>query len=283
MSFDAPPSGEPVTRRSTVSKPWVLSRWFLGRDKDPKANDANAIGDMRFMGQLALLTSVKNFLVTEAVKVRDEDAPLFSFGSLNQLRYFEKGRLPTVEEWELLDKRALKLFSYLDDGLRKRFQLIQTANLIAGVPVLFIILALISLSVATFLVDRSQLLVTYFFWTICLGALGSIAFLSMNALSIQNDMTFDLTNKSLLWVRIVLGSLFGLVLSIPFGFEGFVSFCGSIAKNTDIGGTNSVPAFGLQGALLLLPFILGFSASLVMLVLNRFVESIAVFFGDRRR
>jgi hypothetical protein len=117
----------------------------------------------------------------------------------------------------------------------------------------------------------------------CLGAIGAIAFISMNALSIQNDVTFELTNWSLLAVRIVLGSLFGAVLSIPFGFESFVNFVETITRAVPaLGSANSIVGISLQSALLLLPFILGFSTSLVILVLNRFVESLAVFFGERR-
>jgi hypothetical protein len=105
----------------------------------------------------------------------------------------------------------------------------------------------------------------------------------MNALSIQSDVTFDLTNHSLLAVRILLGSLFGIVLSIPFGFESFVRFCESITRQgPDISAANGVAGISLQAVLLVLPFILGFSTSLVILVLNRLVESIAVFFGERR-
>jgi hypothetical protein len=92
---------------------------------------------------------------------------------------------------------------------------------------------------ATLIVDRNLLLFSYFLWTTCLGALGSIAYLSVNALSIQIDVPFDLTNKSLLAVRIVLGSLFGVVLSIPFGFDSFVTFSESIIHGiaTDTGNT----------------------------------------------
>jgi hypothetical protein len=223
---------------------------------------------------------VKTLLLTQGVRIREEDAPLLSFGKLNHLRYGEKGRLPTVDEWEQLDKHSQRLFSYLDEGLRKRFELSQTANLIAGLPVLFIFVALLSLMAAVFAVDRNVILFgCYFLWTACLGAIGAIAFLSMNALSIQRDVTFDLTNKSLLAVRIVLGSLFGVVLSIPFGFNNFITFCESIARG--IAG-QSAATFSLDGALLLLPFVLGFSTSLVILVLSKFVESITVFFGGRR-
>jgi hypothetical protein len=115
-------------------------------------------------------------------------------------------------------------------------------------------------------------------WTALLGAIGAIAFLSMNTLSIQKDITFDVTNRSLLAVRIVLGSLFGFFLSMPFGFYSFVTFWDSLAHGTPtLGATN----FSFETALILLPFVLGFSTSLVILVLNRFVESITVFFGGR--
>jgi hypothetical protein len=237
------------------------------------------------MNQFANLTSLKTFLLTRSVHIREEDVPLLSFGMLNDLQYSEKGRLPTVEEWEQLDKHSQKLFSYLDDGLRKHFELNQTANLIAGLPVLLIFVALLfvallSLITAFFAVDRSLLLLgCYFFWAALLGAIGAIAFLSMNTLSIQKDITFDLTNKSLLAVRIVLGSLFGFFLSMPFGFYSFVTFWDSIAHATPTPGAAN---FSFESALLLLPFVLGFSTSLVILVLNKFVESITVFFGGRR-
>jgi hypothetical protein len=172
----------------------------------------------------------------------------------------------------------------LDDDLRKRFELSQTANLIAGLPWLFIFVALLfvallSLITAIFAVDRNLLLLgCYFLWTALLGAIGAIAFLSMNTLSIQKDITFDFTNKSLLAVRIGLGSLFGFFLSMPFGFYSFVTFWESVSRRTPAPGTAH---FSLEAALLLLPFVLGFSTSLVILVLSRFVESITVFFGGR--
>ena len=134
--------------------------------------------------QLATLTSLKTLLLTQGVPIREEDVPLLSFGNLSHMGYGEKGRLPTAEEWDQLDERSRKLFSYLDQGLRKRFELSQTANLIAVLPVLLIIAALLSLIAAIFVGDRLSALACYFLWTACLGAIGAIAFLSMNALSI---------------------------------------------------------------------------------------------------
>ena len=85
--------------------------------------------------------------------------------------------------------------------------------------------------------------------------------------------------KSLLAVRIVLGSLFGFFLSMPFGFYSFVTFWASVARGTP---APSAASFSFEAALLLLPFVLGFSTSLVILVLSKLVESISVFFGARR-
>jgi hypothetical protein len=250
-------------------------RWFSRREPDP-----NAIGDMRFINQLTLLISLKTFLLAEAVKISAEDAASFSFGRLNHLRYKEKGRLPTVEEWDAADKHSQTLFGYLDDDLKRRFRLKQATDLIAGLPVVFLILALVSLIGAVFIPDRSLLFMAYCSWTVFLGALGAMAFLSVNALSIQSEETFDLTNKSLLAVRIVSGSLFGVVLSIPVGFDSFVTFVESIAvKASSLEAPNTAIGFSMQAAVLLLPFLLGFSTSVVMLVMNRLVESLVVFFG----
>ena len=255
------------------------SLWSFFQLSSPANDYPNAIRDSRFTNQLATLTSLKTLLLTQGVPIREEDVPLLSFGNLSHMGYGEKGRLPTAEEWDQLDERSRKLFSYLDQGLRKRFELSQTANLIAVLPVLLIIAALLSLIAAIFVGDRLSALACYFLWTACLGAIGAIAFLSMNALSIQKDVTFDVRNKSLLAVRIVLGALFGVVLSIPFGFSSFITFGESIARGTP--AQNGAANFSLEGALLLLPFVFGFSTSLVILVLNRFVESITIFFGGR--
>jgi hypothetical protein len=278
------PSANQLT--GSVSKPLNPKRnapsWRLFTRSSRPEPDPNAIGEMRFIQHVTTLIMLKAFLLNEGVHIRVEDTQLFSFGTLNQLRYSDGGRLATLEEWGMVDERLQKLFGYLDDDLRKRFRLRQTANLIAGVPVALMILALLSLLAGTLTTDRNALLGLYFVWTAFLGGLGSIGFLSMNALSIQTDATFDLTNHSLLAVRIVLGSLFGVVLSIPFGFDSFVTFCQTIGSGAAQGGQNTWVSYGVQATLLLMPFILGFSTSLVILILNRFVESIGVFFGQGR-
>jgi hypothetical protein len=279
MSTDTQQTSEPSDRTTAGMPPTGRWRCFSRRRAPP---DPSAIRNARFTNELATLTSLKTLLLTQGVRIRDEDVGLLSFGELNRLRYDEKGRQPTIEEWERLDNHSRRLFSYLDEaeGLRTRFELSQTANLISGLSVVFIVVALISLMGAILGVDRNAVLLgCYFSWTGSLGAIGAIAFLSMNALSIQKDVTFDLTNKSLLAVRIVLGALFGIVLSIPFGFYGFIEFSEAVARGI---ATQRTTTFSLGSALpLLLPFVLGFSTSVVILVLNKFLASITVFFGGR--
>src|SRR5215510_4179294 len=70
----------------------------------------------------------------------------------------------------------------------------------------------------------------YLSWLMSIGAIGSVAFIGMNALSVQQDITFDLTNTRLMLLRITLGALFGLVLTLPFGFDSFVQFCENVTR-----------------------------------------------------
>lgn len=125
----------------------------------------------------------------------------------------------------------------------------------------------------------------YLIWLMSLGAIGSVAFIGMNALSVQEDITFDLTNSRLILMRIALGALFGLVLSLPFGFDGFLEFCKAIVLGKPLQPTGASDStqqtVTIQAMILVLPFILGFSTSLVILILNRLVDGVQGFFGRR--
>jgi hypothetical protein len=104
-----------------------------------------------------------------------------------------------------------------------------------------------------------------------MGGLGAIGFLAVNSLSIQDDITFDISNQSLVAMRIVLGALFGCIVSLPFGFQYFKDFTSWVVNGGDLDGG--------RGVLLLLPFLLGFSTTLVMTVLNRMITGIEAIFG----
>jgi hypothetical protein len=100
---------------------------------------------------------------------------------------------------------------------------------------------------------------------------------------LEVDPLVDITNKKLVTVRALLGSLFALILTLPFGFKDFSDFFATIhtiQQNTSQADSNQGGSGGLdKGLMLLLPFILGFSTSLVLSILNRLIDVVQTFFG----
>jgi hypothetical protein len=253
--------------------------------------DALHINDERFIHDLDKLKDIRSFFIQEAVSLADTRA--LSFGELNLLRFSEKGRPPTGEEWSKIEEFTRILFSSLTEPLRRKYRLAGIPWIVAVLPVIFIVLALGSVILAIlgtqgpilgFSKPGANVLPFYLIWLISLGAIGAVAFIGMNALSVQEDITFDLTNRRLMILRVVLGGLFGLVLTLPFGFQQFINFC------SNVGGAAAIPngieksggeSVTWQAVTLLSPFVLGFSTSLVILVLNQLVDGIQAFFGKR--
>ena len=243
------------------------------------------ISDFSFMHDLKRLKELRSFLINEAINLRPEDdSRTLSFGGLNLLTFGEKGRRPTEEEWTAIETHTQTLFQLMTEPLRRRFLLGQIPAWIAVLPIIFCTFAVVSLigAATTPHVAASPgvgigALSLYVIWLVSLGAVGSVAFIGMNALSIQQDATFDLNNKRLMILRITLGVLFALVLAIPFGFESFMQFADQLSKGQS--RPEEVAAFSKQVMFLLLPFVLGFSTSLVMMILNRLVDAIQIFFG----
>ena len=277
----------------------------------------NIINDQDFMSDLKRLRELRSFFLQEAVIV-ERNSTAFRFGRLNLLRsplpleqHARTFRAPTELEYNQVESHWQTLLGLLTPALRRRFILGAIPQYLAWFPIILAVIALGSLylaiskygqasAVATATVpaaaQQSQspgvagalaaahygigvaVLPYYLLWLMSLGAIGAIAFIGMNALSLQEDVTFDLTNSRLITMRITLGSLFGLVLTLPFGFDGFLVFCRSINAGTGTGKVAN-PNWTVQAILLLLPFVLGFSTSLVILILNRAVEAVQGFFG----
>jgi hypothetical protein len=245
-----------------------------------------AINDVQFIKDLERLKELRSFLLQEAITISPEDSTSLSFGRLNLLRYRFDGRAPTEEEWSEVELHTRSLFRLLTDPLRRRFILGEMPSWIWILPILLALVALAALIAAIVSQNNALLglqtasenaLPFYLVWLMSLGAIGSVAFIGMNALSVQQDVTFDLSNRRLMLLRITLGALFALVLTLPFGFGGFMVFISAISKDNISSG--SPPSFTTQAVLLLLPFILGFSTSLVIMILNRLVDAVQAFFG----
>jgi hypothetical protein len=237
------------------------------------------INDLQFMKDLRHLKELRSFLIREAINISPSDSNPLSFGKLNLLQYSPNGRAPSEGEWSDVEFHTQTLFGLLTDPLRRRYILGGIPMWVSGLPILFSLLALGALLGATRTYGSLQLL-CYLAWLMSMGAVGSIAFVGMNALSVQQDITFDLNNRRLMILRIALGALFGLVLTLPFGLDGFRQFISGITKEgSPIDGAIIPKSVTIQTMLLLLPFILGFSTSLVIMILNRLVDAVQAFFG----
>jgi hypothetical protein len=249
----------------------------------PDADAADwKIADFRFMQRLKRLQDLQDFLLAETVKIDAADAYLT--GNLNLLHASENGRMPSMQEWHDLEASTQKLFGYINGDLRRKFLLGQAPKLIVILPGAFLALALASLIAALYF--RFPSFFCYLAWMISLGAIGAVSFISVNTLSIQTTATFDINNRRLILVRVVLGSLFAVVLSIGFGYPTFLSFLNQISTlgnpSTPIDALTQVGGDLVKNTvLLLLPFLLGFSTTLVIGVLNRLVESAGIFFGGQ--
>jgi len=246
------------------------------------------VSDDHFIRNLKRLKELRSFLIEQAVCPPGQATLVL--GHLNLLRFDSAGRMPTEQEWSLVESQTQELFAFLTPPLRRKFLMGNIPQWITWLAIAFAIAAVASLvaSLITLAVSTTQaaeftgaefhqlplaLVPLYVFWLLSLGAIGSIAFIGMNALSVQEDATFDLTNARLMCLRIILGALFGLVLALPFGFRDFVIFCAELKS----GSANA--SFTMQAVMLLLPFVLGFSTSLVIMILNRLVEAVQTFFG----
>lgn len=252
--------------------------------------DKVLINDAQFIRDLRRLKELRSFLIQEAINISPADSSPLSFGRLNLLQYRFDGRAPTQQEWSDVELHTQTLFRLLTEPLRRRFILGEIPSWVSLFPILLALVALAALigSIVVQNVDFLRLrtisantLPFYLIWLMSLGAIGSVAFIGMNALSVQQDITFDLTNRRLMLLRITLGALFGLVLTLPFGFNGFLEFVAGISGRVLPLDTAPSQKIGVstQALLLLLPFILGFSTSLVIMVLNRLVDAVQAFFG----
>jgi hypothetical protein len=191
-------------------------------------------------------------------------------------------REPTVEEWTFVEERTQSLYNLLDESQRRLFYLRKSELIIAWLPFILMVASALLLILAFVSSDAAGTIIIYVFWLLFMGALGSVASVAMNALQVQKDITFDLTNRSLLGLRVSLGAVFGLVLALPFGFENFVAFSKDV-RDTALGHPPQIENASTfkQAVLLLLPFILGFSTSLVLSFLTKIIEAVDVILGKR--
>ncbi len=250
------------------------------------------INDPKFNFLQATLIDLCGFIRREGVSIPPEKAGLLVLGEIGRLRKAsfwkrEKGRPPTEQEWVALETRLQELYALLDEPSRRGFYIRKSEFLLIYVPFAMTLLAAGSLIAA--ISQEPRLLIhvfgetdiprqwhacCYIVWLMALGVLGSVAYVAMNALSLEKDITFDIGNKKLLTIRLIMGAIFGLILALPFGFDEFEQFVSQFTSKS--GGA---PPDATSAAMLLMPFVFGFSTTVVLMFINRVVDAVGVIFG----
>ncbi len=275
--------GRAATPRPDHAQPQGPASQYV--DLFPKVESGReAIEDPEFIAALNRLRGLSSFILQVAAPSDEKVRQAARLGGLNQLRraFPSKGRAAEFEEWQAVEIRTQVIWGALSDAHRRKFLATQTPGWISYLISAFIVVAAASLVVAVLTRTGAirpiagGILIPFLLWIIALGAIGAAASIGMNALSVQDDATFDVSSGKFIWLRLVLGALFGTVLTLPLGFDTFDTFLVGFGEASAPPETAEVAK---QAGLLLLPFILGFSTSLVILVLNRLIESAQTFFG----
>jgi hypothetical protein len=248
------------------------------------------IADRRFIKQLNEIHQLKQFLFEEKVKFDPAKLGSIDLGELNNLGYRPTGRLPTPEEWLLLDEKLTALTAYLDDELRPKIRIRQLATYFGILPLalLFIVaISTIAYALYPYILTRGTLAwyavfyMTMLIWTISQGALGACAYLGTRITLKKGQDTstsdllgdaVDITDLNVLRMRIILGSLFAFVIGLPLSLQ-------ALNNVSNLLFDSSAKPTAADFAFILAPFLLGFSTNLVLAILSRGVASIQTFFG----
>jgi hypothetical protein len=242
--------------------------------------EANVIANADFCLHLNKLLGLRDFIVSQNIKDQSKSEPAsIVIGRFNSFRYAEKGRQVSDAEWDELNEKLQYFYGLLNDTERRKFHFKRAAPMLKMLPTLLVGMSVILLIIPALYANITHeatpwvYFTVFLLWTVAVGALGSMAFILVNALGIQVDPTVDVTDRDSTWFRVLLGALFAIILTLPFGYPSFQQFSSQIATPEQ-----ALIDFN-QAALLLMPFLFGFSTSLVLTVLNRLVESVQTFFG----
>jgi hypothetical protein len=255
------------------------------------------ICDRRFIEQLNALIALRQFLLDEMVELNPGGDESSNLEGLNLLSFNPTGRLPTIEEWRLLDDKYSMTISRMNIDLRMKFRIKKLGLFFGILPVVFMVTSILAtiiyIMVTSYLVDDKYqvlytaiLLLCFVLWTIAQGGLGACAFVGTKLITrtvsaskevpsntVQSDIeSADLTDRNYLKMRIVLGSLFALLLCFP------ISRISMEKMGNEFSSTNPTinPGDLIQ---IIVPFIVGFSTSLVLTILTKLVAAIQEFLG----
>jgi hypothetical protein len=155
------------------------------------------------------------------------------------------------------------------DQLKKQ----HVKNVLFFGPVCLLSISMIALVVMVIVGPQrtSAFFALFVVWLASTGALGSVAFHVLNEIAVE-----DTSAQRIVMMRMVLGALFAVILGLPFAFEAFLRLGESVSSLMN-------PLSIEVSIMILLPFVIGFSSNLLVSILNRFVQSVQIFFGVREQ
>jgi len=251
---------------------------------------ANDISDQRFVAQLEVIQKLKQFLFEEKVPLQSDMLEGIDLGPLNNLKSSPNGRMPTEGEWKALDEKLASLTPLLTPALRWKFRIRELRFFFITVPIFFMgttVIATLSLALLmTFGRGESvyflvPYVLAFLIWTLSQGALGACAFLCVTATlyafkerSVSGPLhqSIDVTDKNILGMRVILGALFALLIALPIGGKSV------LVVYLAFSAERPVPTIE-DWMIALLPFMLGFSTTLVLAIFNRVIAGISSLFG----
>lgn len=128
--------------------------------------------------------------------------------------------------------------------------------------------------------QRVSLTFCWLVWVITMGCMGGIASLGMQAIKVPKvDSNVNISDRQLAMLRVILGGLFALVLTFALESDCFIDICHYIGTAEEFHAEKESPYF--RAFVLIVPFLLGFSTSLVMTVINQLNAGVLAFFGGR--
>ncbi len=255
----------------------------IGQDGLGKSEDDPpvVISNVGFGAELRTLRRLRQFVVNQSIKDKSYDKPTLpdvTLGPLETILVKDReadttAREPSSREWDELNSKLQYFYGLLSESERRKFNFMLAAPRLKAMPMSLVAASILFILIPALLPGDGVSYASFLGWIVTVGALGAIAFVLVNALGIQVDPTVDVTDKDSTMFRVLLGALFSVILTLPFGFPIFKNFI------TQIVDPNSKVIEPKEAVMLLMPFLFGFSTSLVLTVLNRLVESVQTFFG----
>lgn len=239
------------------------------------------ISNYLFGTELQTLRKLRQFVISQGIRDKSDDPPRLPSVTLGRLETVvvrskdvdKHAREPSSSEWEELNSHLQYFYGLLSELERRKFNFTLAAPRLKVMPMSLVAGAIVFMLIPALVRFDGVPYASFLGWIVTVGALGAIAFVLVNALGIQVDPTVDVTDKDSTMFRVLLGALFSVILTLPFGFPIFQKFIGQVMNPS----TQTIEP--KEAMMLLMPFLFGFSTSLVLTVLNRLVESVQTFFG----